>query len=412
VNTYGYSTYGSGPYGGFLPRPFISTIPITIEVYDYIGRLKQSYQSAACDLVSVDFAHAESGCKDFTLVFGSIKNITKNDHIKLKIFTSDKYFFTGVVRTIPIAGSTSSNYQYTGFGWNDYLQRLNTGNLSLGGHTVAYIVLYLLQHVLMANTLVTCNYAKIAPLTMSVTTCDFARVGLKDAFDALQNIANSDGSNYRYGVDETGDFFFMPHDTTVQTTLIAGKRGDNGIPKYEPKDSYEARTKYYVVRADGTYYGSVNTTVAGNDIYEEKLTAPEGLADADIGLWALGQMLDNQTTKRTASVDWKIKTYYPQLLTGDGYLRVISNIPPKRKPKALVSAPWNVGQWGNNGVWGGQQYEGYYIDDTLQIVEVKYKISAKEATRSITLGSRPITMESEILKIRQKLVDLAISLGK
>ena len=412
MNTYGYSTYGSGPYGGFLPRPFISTIPATIEVYDYVGRLKQSYQSGACDLVSMDFAHAESGCKDFTLTFGSIKNIAKNDHIKIKIFTSDKYFFTGVVRTIPIKGSTSSNYSYTGFGWNDYFQRLNTGSMSLGGNTVAYIVLFLVQHVIQLNTLITLNYAKIAPLTMTVATCDFSRVNLKDAFDALQNIANSDGSNYRYGVDETGDFFFMPHDTTTQATLIAGKRGDNGIPKYEPKDSYEARTKYYIVRADGTYYGSVNATVAGEDIYEEKLTAPDGIADADIGLWALGQMLENQVTKRTASVDWKIKTYYPQLLTGDGYLRVISNLPPKRKPKTVIQAPWNVGQWGNNGVWGGQQYEGSFIDDTLQIVDVKYKISAKEATRSITLGSRPITMESEILKIRQKLVDLAISLGK
>ena len=224
MNTYGYSTYGSGPYGGFLPRPFISTIPATIEVYDYVGRLKQSYQSGACDLVSMDFAHAESGCKDFTLTFGSIKNIAKNDHIKIKIFTSDKYFFTGVVRTIPIKGSTSSNYSYTGFGWNDYFQRLNTGSMSLGGNTVAYIVLFLVQHVIQLNTLITLNYAKIAPLTMTVATCDFSRVNLKDAFDALQNIANSDGSNYRYGVDETGDFFFMPHDTTTQATLIAGKR--------------------------------------------------------------------------------------------------------------------------------------------------------------------------------------------
>jgi hypothetical protein len=411
MNTYGYGQYSSGPYGGFLPRPFISTVPITIEIYNYIGVLKQSYQSGACDLVEVQFAHAECGAKDFSLTFGSIKNIAKNDHIKIKIFSSDRYFFVGVVRVVPNPASTGFQYLYTGFGWNDYFQRITTGQLSLTNKTVAYIVQYLYANQLAGKSLITWNYTKIDPLTLTVSNCSMKDVNIKDALDALKKIASSDGNEYLYGVDETGDFFFRARSTDLKATLISGKRGDNYIPKYEPRDSYEARTKYHVYRDDGTYYGDVTTTVAGNDTYEEKLTAPDGLSDADIALWAAGAMAENQVTKRTASVDWAIKRYDPTLLTGDGWIRVISNIPPRRKPKIVVQAPWNVGTWNGNGVWGGQQYEGYYIDDTLQVIETKYTINAKQANRAITLGSRPITMESEILKIRQRLVDLTVSLG-
>jgi hypothetical protein len=405
---YGDRNYGQGLYGGgtVLAPHLTPTVPVGIEVFDSLGTRKAFYQTGSSDLLAVEFSLAETGCKDFRLQFASIKNIDKNDKVKIKIFTSDLYFFSGVVREIPIEGSSENKYEYSGFGMNDYFQRLLTGNKNYLNKTVFYIVSDLLNTIILPNTLITLNPDKIDALLTVVTDCTMYYVTIADALKDLQRIASSDGNDYLLGVDEANEFFFRARSQETKAVLHVGKRGRYGIPSYEPKD---AKTKLHIIRDDGTYYGAV-TSSEGNDVFEDKIQAPAGLSDADIANWALGILKDNEVNQRSASVNWKIEIYYPDLLKADGYLRIVSNV-QQREGEDITPSPYGVGYYGM-GIYGGEQYTGYIIDDTLKIVDVKYNITPGSANRNITLGARPVMLESQILDVRKKLVELTINLGR
>jgi hypothetical protein len=408
---YGEDKYGKNLYGGgVVLAPYLTpTVPVAIEIFDSLGTRKSFYQTGSSDLLSTEFSLAETGCKDFRLQFASIKNIDKNDKVKIKVFTSDLYFFSGVVREVPIEGSSENKYEYSGFGMNDYFQRLLTGNKNYLNKTVNYIVYDLLTTVILPNTLITVNASKIDALLTVVTDCTMYFVTIADALKDLQRIASSDGNDYLVGVDEANEFFFRARSQEVKATLHVGKRGRYGIPSYEPKDDYEAKTKLHVIRDDGTYYGAVTST-EGNDIFEDKIQAPAGLSDADIANWALGILKDNEVNQRSASVNWKIEIYYPDLLKADGYLRIVSNS-QQRRGEDIVPSGAGDGNAGD-GLAGGEGYTGYIIDDTLKIIDVKYSITPGSANRNITLGARPAMLESQILDVRKKLVELTINLGR
>jgi hypothetical protein len=409
---YGRGQSGKNLYGGKLPRLTaggFTTCPVLIELFDANGTRKDYFQSGSTDLLSVEFSLAETGCNDFQISFATIKNISKNDKIKIKLFTSDVYFFSGVVREIPIKGSTKQSFIYSGFGMNDYFQRILTGNNNYLNKSIAYIVNDLLNTYILPNTLITKNAGKLSALTTIITDCTFYYVPIYDALSALQKMACSDGNNYIVGVDESNDFFFKIRDTDTKAALIVGKRGRYGIASYDPKDTYEARTKYHVIRDDGTYFGAVTST-EGNDIYEDKIAAPAGLSDTDIALWAAGMLKEKEVNQRSATIDWQIESYYPDLLKSDGNLRIVSSVQEKYG-KTIASSSYGTGLHGS-GIYGGEQYTGYLIDDTLKIVDVKYSISPGGANRSITLGAREISQESQIVDVKRKLTELTINLGR
>jgi hypothetical protein len=407
--TYTGDKYGQHLYGG-LGIPYrLPTVPVSVEVFDSLGTRKDFYQTGSSDLLEIEFSLSETGCNDFRINFGSIKNISKNDKIKIKLFTSDLYFFSGVVREIPIVGSTENKYEYSGFGLNDYFQRILVLDENYLNKSINYIVSDLFTKYISPNTLITWNAANVDALTTTITDCTFFYVTIYDALDALRKLANSDGNDYLVGVDENDEFFFRARSADIKVTLVVGKRGRYGIPSYSPKDDYEARTKYYVIRDDGTYYGAVTST-EGNDIYEDKIQAPAGLSDADIAKWADGILKDTEINRRSASIDWKIEPYYPDLLRADGHLRVISNVQQKFG-EDIIASPYGAGLYGA-GLYGGEQYTGYIIDDTLKVIEVLYQITPSAANRKITLGARPIVQEQQIVDIRKKLTDLVINLGR
>jgi hypothetical protein len=406
---YGSGYYGSGNYGGKPIAPYRVGVPILVDIFDSLGTYKQAYMAGHCDLISCDFSHDESGCREFKLLFGSVKNINKNDIIKIKIFSSDRYFFTGVCRIIPITGSTKYKYEYSGQGLNSYFQRLNTcASLSYTNKSVNYIVGNLLDTLIVPNTQIKKNLSKIDALSTVVSSATFHYCQISDCLDALKKIANSDGNDYLIGVDETGEFFFRARDTAVKVTLNVGTRGKYTIPNYEPSDEYEARTKYYVLKKDGTYWTTLTSSIAGNDIYEEKLTAPD-LADADLTNWGTGLLKENERNQRTAQIKWKIEDYYPDVLVADGWIRIFTAIPPKRQQVIVLSAAGD-GNAGD-GLAGGQASQWTTVDDTLRIVEVSYTISNTSAFRNITLGALYPRLEQEIVNVRKKLIDLTISLG-
>jgi len=406
---YGATTYGSGIYGGRTRPPFKSGVSVIIEIYNSLGAYKQAYVTGHCDLQSVAFSHDESGCRDFKLIFSSMKNIAKNDILKIKLFSSDQYFFAGVVRIVPIAGSTKYTFEYSGQGLNSYFIRMNVGALlSYTNTTVGVIVSNLLDNVITQKSPITKNVAKIDVLNIPVTSATFNYCQISDCLDALKKIANSDGNDYLVGVDPSGEFFFRARNSSLVATLGVGRQGKNTIPNYEPSDEYEARTKYFVLKKDGTYWTTLSSGIAGIDIYEEKLTAPD-IDDSDIDTWAAGALFENEKNQRTAQIKWRIEPYYPQLVIADGWIRIFTAIPP-HKQQLIATDFFNTGNFGS-GLFGGQLSQWQIVDDTLRIVEIAYNISDKEAMRSVTLGAIYPRLEAEIVRVNKKLIDLTISLG-
>lgn len=409
MNSYGSRTYSAGVYGGRAdPFSLTGKTAIIVEVYDNTGAFKGLYQSGTGTLLGIEFSIDTSGPRDFILRFGGFVDIEKKDLIKIRVFNSLDYFFTGVVRRIPIEGSTENKYDYSGFGLNDYLIRANTESQSYTADTIYNIVIDLLDNIITSKTPIIKNLTKIDTLSTTVTAIDFNYISCQEAMEQLKALAQSDGNEYVIGVDSAGDFFFKQRSDEVKATLVVGKDGRFGIQDYSPQDSIEEITKYFVLNKDGTYITTINSTL-GNDIFEQKITAPD-IDDADIPNWAQGQLTSSEITSRQASILWPIANESPEFIIADGQLRIISNIAPPQGVD-VDWTPWGFGTWGS-GLWGGGKYEGYDLDDTLRILEVRYVISAQTAERRIQLGGRAVDLENLIVDVNKDLENLRVSLGR
>lgn len=404
---FGSRLYGQGIYGGIAPAFTLSSIPIIVELYDNALNRKATFQTGVGDFLGCEFTIDESGCRSFTLGFAKFVNILKTDIIKIKILNSIDNFFTGVIRKIPIQGSTEANYNYEGFGLNDYLLRLNAGSQSYTSKTIAFILNDLVDNIIVGNTPITKNASKINPPDITLTTFDINYSQIPDVLDALRKIANSEG-DYIVGVDTDGEFFFKSRSTEIKAFLAVGKTGKYGIDEYQPRDIYEAKTKYYVLDKDGNYVTTISSLL-GNDVFEQTITAPD-IDNTSIGKWAEGILAENEREKRMATIEWKIEDIDPNLITGDGRIRVLSNIPPT-ETAAPSPNPFGSGVFGS-GLFGGGAYTGFNLDDTLEIVEVNYLLNGNSSVRTIQLGSLPVRLDEQINDVRKNLVDLRISLGR
>lgn len=405
---YGSRNYGQGIYGGFDNAYALSAIPAIIELYDNSGAYKNTFQTGVGDFLGCEFTLEESGPKDFVLYFAKSVDIDRTDLIKIKLFNSDDYFFMGVVRKVPIDGSTKAEYNYSGFGLTDYFVRINTESQSYAAQTIEEIIIDLLDNIIIPKTPIVKNTAKINVPNITLTTFDINYTQLPEVLTALKKIAASDGNQYIIGVDEVGEFFFKPRDTETKATLVVGKDGRYGIDSYEPSDKYNAHTKYFVLDKDGGYITTITST-EDNDIFEQKITAPD-VDNTTAEKWAEGILTEKEVITRSASIVWKIEEQDPLFLKANGRIRIISNIPPE-SAAAPSSNPWGSGTWGS-GLWGGGQYTGKDIDDILRVMRVKYILTGSQSIRQIQLGALPIKLDSEIQKVNQDLLELRISLGR
>lgn len=406
--TYGSNTYSSGPYGGGTPPIFSTAVPVTIEHFDNTLGYKGAFQTGAGDFSGVQFTVDESGSRDFVLFFASPQDINKTDIIKIKLFNQENYFFTGVIRKTPISGSTKSEYNYTGFGLNDYLVRVNAENQSYSTKTIQEILDNLLDNIVVPKTPIIKNSAKITPPNIVISSFTVNYNQIPDVLDSLRKIANSTGTTYITGVDETGEFFFKEKELDVKTTLVVGSRGENGIAGYEPEDEYQALSKLFILDDNGVLVTTLSTT-EDNDIFEEKVLAPQ-LDNAGIINWGKGILSEKEINRRSAGIIWKIEEQEPLQLLGQGSIRIISNVPPENFVLPSPN-PYGSGLYGS-GLYGGGQSTWGAVDDTLQVMEVTYVLNGSESTRSITLGALPVELERQINELRKKRIELEINLGK
>ena len=404
---FGSRKYSQGVYGGGDSPAILSSIPAIVEVYDNTGMLKGTYQTGAGYFLGCEFTLDESGCRDFTLYFAQSVDIEKRDIIKIKIFNSDDYFFTGVVRVIPIDGSTETKYNYRGFGLNDYLLRINAESQSYANKTIEFILNDLLDDIIILKSPINKNLGKIDVPNITLTSFEINYNQMPNVLDALKKIANSEG-DYIIGVDRVGDFFFKPRDAETKVTLVVGKKGIYGIDRYEPEDEYEAKTKLFLLDKDGVFISSFSSG-EDNDIYEKKVTAPD-VDNTSAEKWAEGILAESEINTRRASIEWKIEEQNPLLLIADGSIRIICNIPSPTTTQPSPN-PYGSGTYGS-GLYGGGLYQGKDIDDLLIVKEVRYILTSSQSVRQIQLGSLPVRLDEQIKELRKNLLDLEISLGR
>jgi hypothetical protein len=408
---YGRGNYSSGLYGrGYAAGVNYITglAPTQVWVWDKNMNFKCMYQAGSCDLASIEFTHGVKGCGDFTLQFSTSTDIVQADRIKIRLFNSDQWFYTGVIRSIPEVGSTKKGFEYSGLGYNDYFSRINSGSQSYSNKSLAYIAYDLLNSKLIGTTPILYDAAKMNPPNITLTSLKANYCSVNDVFDALVKIANSTGIEYNIGVDKDSYFFFRPRDPGIAEILTVGTKGKWSIQAYEPESSQDPRTNLIVLDKDGNYLTTVNSLL-NNDVYYDKMTAPD-IDSATAILWGQGQLAQMERTTLSATVEWPIESYYPDVLIADGFIRVICTIPPKTQITVSGTA-WGDGNWGD-GLWGGGVAPQWTNrDDTLTVNEVKYKLDSKKAIRTIALGSTPPRLEDVITDIDKKLTSLEVSLG-
>ena len=409
MGTYGSGYYGKGYYGGRTDTPPFSSVasPGIIEVYNPIGDLKGAYQVGSGIFLGVDFTLSDSGPKDFSLYFAGFADIDKSDLVKIKVFDNVNYFFQGVVRKTPIKGSSNVDYTYSGFGLSEYFDRLSTESQSYTSEPLEDIVADLVSNIIAVKSPINLNYGKIDAFGVTVNSIDFDYIQVSEALKQLKELAQSNGSQYRVGVDADGDFFFLPRSSEIIKNLVVGKNSDIGIPEYNPQDENRAKTKLFIKKKDGTFFGTVTST-EDNDVYEQTVTAPD-IADGDLLSWATGILTEEEVNTRKASIVWEVEKIEPTFLKGDGRLRIISEIPATNL-QDLAAFPFGSGVFGA-GLFGGEQSNAIVLDDTLRVLEVSYHLSNNEAMRYIQLGLDDPKLELEVLDIRAELKDLKISLG-
>lgn len=404
---YGSRNYGEGFYGGREITAKFAPVGSVVEVYTRSLTLKAIYQTGVGDFLGLHFVIDESGGRNFTLFFATYASINKRDIVKIRLMDSDDYFFTGVIRNIPLDGSTEQSYIYGGYGFTDYLHRINTESQNYTSTTVRTVVLHILDNLIVPKTPISKNLGKISQLNIAISDVSFNYIQVSNALEEIKKLANSDGNDYLVGVDADGDFFFLARSSEVVNTLVVGKDGINTIPEYSPTEIVEAKSKLYVLRNDGTLYGT-ETSTEDIDVFEEKVTAPD-FSDSDIGLWAQGQLLIKEQETRQASVLWEIETSNPLRLIADGFLRIISNI-PSTVGAVPASAVFGAGAFGA-GAFGIFSYSGKDVDDTLKIKEISYTINDREAIRQIQLGALPVEIDRQIVDVNKKVDKLSTVLG-
>ena len=161
---YGSRNYSEGAYGGKSDSyNNAGKTAVMVEVYDNDGLLKGLHQTGVDNFIGCRFTITPSGSQDFILFFASYVNIEKKDIIKIRLFNSLDYLFTGVVRRIPIDGSTEANYNYSGFGLIDYFIRANTESRTYSVVAMQTIIDDLVNNILLTKTPINRNDAKINP---------------------------------------------------------------------------------------------------------------------------------------------------------------------------------------------------------------------------------------------------------
>lgn len=262
---------------------------------------------------SIQFEIAETGCSSFTIVFTKLPDkaeLTYHQRVDIHLFGDSRPWFSGRVETIPIEGTTETEFTVKGSGY--YASTENV--IVFGEYTnkdAAEIVRDFARQaeknigtVYNANKIISTNY-KIEKLV-------FDGVTLKDALKTLSEFA----IDYVYGVDERRQMFFKPRDTEIneQARFWVGQHLDSYTPSWDASKIVNwARIKGGNINDEGEQWLATVEDTDSQKKYGlrgDVWTLPEAYDVADATRWGESQINELKEPQKTAKLK-NVRLEYP-----------------------------------------------------------------------------------------------------
>lgn len=257
------------PFSISFPTRNATGLGAVIEFYNpsgaVIGTLRSDAQYSS--LQSIDFKYGEKGTADFSVLLNRYPDfeVTPFSLMKIKLYDTPYYWYTGEVRYPPEFGTQRDYYEFRGNSLAQHLDNLRADTDYAGTLDIGEVAKDLIINWVTPYCPITYNPSKVTTTTGNALVADIelGKFPLSKVFDTLATMAGAE-----WGVDGDGDLYFQSIDTTVKRTIFVGY----GIESFEPSRNYDAvKNAIIVQRQQDRAAGGAGWSVAG--IYNDETSA-------------------------------------------------------------------------------------------------------------------------------------------
>lgn len=288
----------------------------------YAELTDQSDQKLISDFT---FELLDTGCGAFSINFAELPDykIERNDVVEIYLMDDTTAWFTGIIQSIPENGRTDNSFVFNGYGLIAQLNDVVT-NKNYTATEVSAIIYDLLNTYAFPFTDIKYNSAKITASAVTTNESNFDYTKVKKAIYDL----SAQASDYVAGVDEVGEFFFVPRSTAVQQAAV--KAVEYHLDNFTPKeDMSKIANKLYVkcaaVTSGSNYIGYVEdlTSQADYGLKEDVITIPTTTDATDALNFANDVLAKMAEPKITANVSNINITLLGEKINAIGMARIL-----------------------------------------------------------------------------------------
>lgn len=320
---------------------------------------------------SIQFEIAETGCSSFTIIFTKLPDkadLTYHQRVDIHLYGDSRPWFSGCVETIPIEGTTETEFTVKGSGYYASTENVIVFGEYLNVDAADIVKDFARQAERNIGTVYNAN--KIIATNYRIEKLIFDGVTLKDALKTLSEFA----IDYVYGVDERRQIFFKPRDTEVneQARFWVGQHMDAYTPTWDASKVVNwARIKGGNINDEGEQWLTTVEDKASQAKYGlrgDVWTLPEAYDVADAKRWGESQIAQQKEPQKTAKLK-NVRLEYPNA-DGSFNVRKLTT-----EGQAVITT----------------------LDGTAEkypITKLKYKIEAsKGVTCEVELGKKQTTVD-------------------
>lgn len=294
----------------FLPNVF------TVIAYNVDGTKTAIFGNGAerNTIKSLTFELTETGCGSFSIKFNTLPTnaeLTYRQRIDIFLFNDPRPWYSGYVLTRPIEGTTETEYEFSGYGYYNLLEKVRI----FGTYTncdVSTIVKDIATQ-LETKAGIVYNANKIINAAYTISTITFDGVTVKDALSDLADFA----IDYVYGVDARRSLYFKPRNNEIneQARFWVGKHVDSYASTWDVEKIVNwARIKGAAVDTSGEQWLATvqdTTSQATYGIQEDVWTLPSAYATADAERWGQNQINKYKDPIKSAKLK-NLRLEYPK----------------------------------------------------------------------------------------------------
>ena len=300
---------GDAVFTGYQPNVF------HVIAYNADGTIAAVFGagSEADYIKSIQFELTETGCGAFTIVFTKLPEVTELTYmqrIDIHLYGDARPWYSGYVQSIPIKGTTETEFTVKGFGYYDALDNVIVFGEYLNRDAADIVK----EFARLAETRIGTefNTNQIVSTQYRIERLVFDGVKLKDALKTLSDFA----VDYVYGVNERRQLFFKPRDPDIneQARFWVGQHLDSYAPAWDASKIVNwARIKGGNIDDEGEQWLTTVEDAASQKEYgfrADVWTLPEAYDVADAKRWGESQMAQKKVPQKTAKLKG-VRLEYP-----------------------------------------------------------------------------------------------------